>query len=191
MGSIVASWADTLEIGRARGRQHAGMGGIMRNRIIRTLAVGVGAGALVLGMAAPALAADYNVNEYPAKVVATWNQSVALSYSSPDTNVDVCAPGVWAWTARAVGQKKAVTEVTPTVTCAEGSKVATVTFTTVAQSPFKKDKANVVLKLIATQVLAPDSTETPQKMVFSTVLKVKAPAVAAALNKGQAKKAAS
>ncbi len=46
----------------------------MSTRMIRTLALAAGAGALVLGAAAPAMAADTSVDKLPAKVNVDWRR---------------------------------------------------------------------------------------------------------------------
>ena len=138
----------------------------MDTRIIRTLAAGVGAGALVLGMAAPALAAtNHTVTTFPAKVAAAPGDTVALSFTGP-AGGDICN-GAWSWSVRVVGQRSGIATPLPAVTCTATSNVATVTLT-VATPTTKRGKANSVVKLVA----APVAPNTADAVVLTTVVKV-------------------
>ena len=76
----------------------------MSTRIIRTLALAVGAGALVLGTAAPAMAADTFTNDtLPGKTVAHADQSSPLTVNLTTPEGYDCTK----WTVRKVGQKRA------------------------------------------------------------------------------------
>ena len=140
----------------------------MRNRIIRTLAVGVGAGALVLGMAAPALAAPapVEVTKLPANVKIATDGSVNLNV----VDAAVCAEGTTGFTAWIPGKQDAVT---PSVGCSGTTLVGTV----VPNAASKKK--NAVVKFVAMS----GENKIVQTMVVH-VLKTKTPP-------GQAKKAAS
>lgn len=138
----------------------------MDTRFIRVLAVGAGAGALVLGMAAPATAAtNHTVNSFPAKVAAAPGDTVALSFAGP-AGGDICN-GSWSWSVRAVGQRSGIVAPLPAVTCAPTTNVATVTLT-VATPTTKRGKANSVVKLVA----APVAPNTADAVVLTTVVKV-------------------
>jgi len=138
----------------------------MSARIARTIALGVGAGALVLATAGSAMAAtNHPVNSFPAKVAAAPGDTVALSFTGP-AGGDICN-GSWSWSVRVVGQRSGIATPLPTVTCAPTSNVASVTLT-VATPTTKRGKANSVVKLVATPV-APNTADA---VVLTTVVKV-------------------
>jgi len=136
----------------------------MSTRIIRTLAIAVGAGALVLGAAAPAMAApvDYPVSTFPAKVSALPGDTVSLSYTAPG----ICDTAVWTWNYRVVGQRSGIAT-TPAVALACNGTTVSLKLT-VATPTTKRGKANSVVKLVA----APVAPSTADAVVLTTVVKV-------------------
>jgi len=160
----------------------------MRKHTIRTLAVGVGAGALVLGMAAPAMAAAADpVNQLPAKVKLGNSDTVDVTLTVPGS----CDTANWTWTTRTVGQKFGVASVTP-IGCdgPSGAQTWTVTAADLGAPDAKKKKANAVVKFILTPTADyvaanPDAA----RSVKSLVVKVNAKTGKPTTNPGQAKKA--
>jgi hypothetical protein len=130
----------------------------MSARIARTIALGVGAGALVLSTAGPAFADD-PVNPYKFSIANTWTAGNALSAPVDVDGVDpvlTCA-NYGAWTARVPGRQDAITVGTPSCTDATLSVPVTVTASA---------KKNAVIKLVSTT--SPDGT----KVVKTFVVKV-------------------
>lgn len=139
----------------------------MSTRMIRTLALAAGAGALAIGAAAPAMAApvDHPVSTFPAKVVAAPADTVTLTYVGA-AGGDICN-GTWAWSVKVVGQRSGIAAPLPAVTCTATTNTATVKLT-VATPTTKKAKANSVVKLVA----APVAPNTADAVVLTTVVKV-------------------
>ena len=130
----------------------------MDTRIIRTLAVGAGAGALVLGMAAPALADD-PINPY--KFTVAVNEVKTLSAKFDPVGSTPC-PANTTWTARTAGKQNAIT-VTPAASCDPATGMLSVQ---VAENPNSKKK-NAVVKITGVNS---DSTIAP--IVKTFVVKV-------------------
>lgn len=139
----------------------------MGTQVMRAAAAGIGASALVLAGAVPALAAtNYPVSTFPAKVAAAPGDTIALSYTGP-VGGDICNVAVWSWSVKVVGQRSGIVAPLPAVTCTAASNIASVTVT-VATPTTPRGKANSVVKLIATPV-APNPAEA---VVLTTVVKV-------------------
>ena len=139
----------------------------MSTRMIRTLAIAAGAGALVLSAAAPAMAAtNYPVSTFPAKVSAVPTDTVALTFVGP-AGSDICNTTLWTWSVKVVGQRSGIVTPLPAVGCASNTATATVT---VATPTTKRGKANSVVKLVATPV----APSTADAVVLTTVVKVNA-----------------
>lgn len=137
----------------------------MSTRMIRTLAIAAGAGALVLSAAGPVMAAtNYPVTTFPAKVSAVPTDTIALSFVGP-ADSDICNTALWTWSVRVVGQRSGIVTPLPAVACA--TNTASVTLT-VATPTTKKQKANSVVKLVA----APIGGNTAEAVVLTTVVKV-------------------
>lgn len=135
----------------------------MASRTIRTIALAAGAGALVLGTAAPAMAVtNWPVSTFPAKVAAAPGDTVALSFTAPD----ICNTAAWTWSYKVVGQRSGIASAPAVALNCSGT---TVSVTLTAATPTTKSgKANSVVKLIATPV-APNAAEA---VVLTTVVKV-------------------
>ena len=135
----------------------------MSTRMIRTLAIAAGAGALVLSAAAPAMAADSFTNDtLPAKTVLTpASLSATVNLTTPE-GYD-CTK----WTVRKVGQKRernSVT-VTPMATAGAACTSAAQLFTVSIPADYAK-KGNVVVKFVVT------NTDGTMKMVENLVVKL-------------------
>jgi hypothetical protein len=142
-------------------------------RIIRTIALGASAGALVLGMAAPAMAAD-PITELPAKasLSATADPAEVIMVSIPDTNQPEglkCGPGV-TWKAWIPGRQDAVM-----LAVGANAPARSVEFDCAAPSPLAlsvtvnpdpRAKKNAVVKFIGV------NSATNQKAVMTLVVKV-------------------
>ena len=104
----------------------------MTTRVLRTLAVGAGVGALVLGMAAPALAVT-NVTSLPSNVKIAANDTVQVTVAG----AAVCAPGTTGFRAFIPGRQDAVA--ITNAQCTDGTLTALIT-------PPASAKKNAVVK---------------------------------------------
>ncbi len=115
----------------------------MAKRIIRTLALGAGAGALVLGMAGPAMAAEISVTELPKRVVMTTADTIQVRVATPEGFACTADGALGNWVAFIPGKQDAVALSTKTP-CLAG--VLTLDVTSNSASP----KKNAVVKLVGT-----------------------------------------
>ena len=129
----------------------------MNKRTITNIAVGLGAGALVLGMAAPAMAAGENFTNdtLPGKTTLLAGQSATVTLTTPE-GYD-CTK----WVTRKVGQKRANVVVQNTSACNAG----VLSYSVSVPGDYTK-KANVVVKFIVT------NTDATMKQVETLVVKV-------------------
>jgi hypothetical protein len=156
----------------------------MNKRTIKTIAVGVGAGALVLGMAGPAVAAALpGINELPAKVKMAYGDTVTVTLTVPGS----CDAANWTWSTRTVGQKAGATVAQGACEAATGAQTWTVTAANLGDK--KRKKANAVVKFILTPTEAylganPEAT----RSVKSLVVKVNATGGKPATSSGKSNK---
>ena len=134
----------------------------MSKRVARSVALMVGAGALVLGAAAPAMAADnaFTNDTLPGKVSLKASESATVTLTTPDGFN--CAS--WDVNKKNVGQKRARGSVQVTLNGA--TCVGSVATFTVMVVPEYTKKANVVVKFIVT------NDEGTAKSVETLVVKV-------------------
>ena len=130
----------------------------MTARMIRTLALGAGAAALVVGAAAPAMAADpvnHSVTTLPSKVVVAKSDTVTVTIDTPAnfTCAQAASLGAVGWSTKVVGQKAAVASVSAVNCGVAGKSTWTIS---IANLDTKK---NAVVKFIATTTAATDTAE--------------------------------
>lgn len=134
----------------------------MSARMIRTLALGVGAAALVVGAAAPAMADDSGVGasklSIPTNTAAKDYQVMFEEGSNP---VTPCPANVTSWSAKTASKQMTAIVVAPTASCADGKITVNV-----ATQPVSKKK-NAVIKVIGVS-----STDATVKVVKTIVVKV-------------------
>ena len=139
----------------------------MSARIARTIALGVGAGALVLGAASPALADDIGAG---ASKISIPNGTGAVLYSVPfdqGAPETPCPAAATAWMAKTASKNMKAVVVTPAASCENtGPSGGGVVKVTIA-APAEAKKRNAVVKVIGTS-----ATDATVKVVKTIVVKV-------------------
>lgn len=136
----------------------------MSTRMIRTLAIAAGAGALVLSAAAPAMAAD-TVTKLPAKTTITKDVGVAVAIPAANQPVGfTCGTANVTWTARVPGKQDAI--LISAVTCTEGVLGLNVT------SNNASAKKNAVVKFTGVDSKGTPETTDDTTSVMTLVVKV-------------------
>ena len=145
----------------------------MSARIARTIALGVGAGALVLGTAAPAFAADTTIDRLPGK--ATISTSEKVTVAIPVANQPAgfaCGTANVTWVARVPGKQDAIRlngGLVPVTAVCGAENVLGLTVTSNQDSA----KKNAVVKFIATNNNGTvDTTDDDTRAVMTLVVKV-------------------
>jgi hypothetical protein len=148
----------------------------MSARIARTIALGVGAGALVLSTAGPALAADTTIDKLPGKATITTSEKVNVSIPAANQPAGfVCGTANITWMAKVPGKQDAVklNDGLVPVTIACGAPDSPIVLTVTANSG--SAKKNAVVKFIAINnngTTGVDETEDDTKAVMTLVVKV-------------------
>lgn len=140
----------------------------MSTRILRTLAVAAGAGALVLSAAAPAMAAD-TVTELPGRTTVTSaaGTSVAIPVANQPAGF-TCETANVTWTARVPGKQDAIliSPVAGTSLCSEGAISLAITSNSASK------KKNAVVKFTGVNTMGTPETTDDTKSVMTLVVKV-------------------
>ena len=110
----------------------------MSKRVARSVALMVGAGALVLGAAAPAMAADVNVTSLPGKAKLVVANGDVAKVNAP---LGMPCADVSEWTVRIPGKQDAVIKPTD-LGCTGDMVTATINFSTTS------NKKNAVVKFV-------------------------------------------
>ena len=134
----------------------------MSTRMIRTLALAAGAGALVLGAAGPAMADDEATpNPYKFSVAKDAVDATLEAKYDPAATTSVC-PVNTTWTARVPGRQDAIVPNNPVVTCVNGMLSLKVSDNRTS------NKKNAVIKIVGTST----DVNVTSKIVKTFVVKV-------------------
>ncbi len=139
----------------------------MPKRMIRTIALAVGAGALVLGSAAPAMADDHGVGASKLNIpngTPASNYSVAFNQNAPETP---CPTNVTSWSAQTASKNMKAISVVLAASCANAGPNGGGVITVNIAAPAEVKKRNAVVKVIGTS-----STDATVKVVKTIVVKV-------------------
>ena len=139
----------------------------MSARIARTIAFGVGAGALVLAAAGPALADDLGVGASKLSIpsgTAAANYTVAYDQAAPETP---CPTTVTGWMAKTASKNMKAIVVAPAASCANTGPNGGGVITVNIAAPAEAKKRNAVVKVIGT-----NSADATVKVVKTIVVKV-------------------
>lgn len=146
----------------------------MSTRMIRTLAIAAGAGALVLSAAAPAMAADTSIDKLPAKAKIATTEKVNVLIPAANQPVGfVCGTANVTWSARVPGKQDAVliAPVAPatalTSICDAGNNIALTVSSNSASA-----KKNAVVKFTGVDTKGTPETTDDTKSVMTLVVKV-------------------
>ncbi len=139
----------------------------MPKRMIRTITLALGAGALVLGSAGPVLAVDHGAGASKLSIpngTPSSNYSVALDKSAPETP---CPTDVTLWSAKTASKKMTAIVVLPAASCANTGPNGGGVITVNIAAPVDVKKRNAVVKVIGTS-----SSDATVKVVETIVVKV-------------------
>ena len=139
----------------------------MPKRMIRTITLALGAGALVLGTAGPVMAADHGVGSSKLSIpngTPASNYTVAFNQNATQTP---CPTDVTLWSAKTASKNMKAIVVLPAASCANTGPNGGGVITVNIAAPAEVKKRNAVVKVIGTS-----SADATMKVVKTIVVKV-------------------